>query len=127
MARVLWLTICAAVLASACGAESADDTASIVDTGWPGIVDVPDPGSVYDPVAAGEPLPLGFRQVLPRDAIAPIYTPTFVGAGSVDWPDDALVIGVDLGGEARAYPVGFLTRREIVVDNHRGIPTLVTW
>ena len=88
---------------------------------------VPDPNSVYDPVRAGEELPLGFRQVLSRDAIAPVYDPTFVAADAVDWPADSLVIGVDLEGEARAYPVGFLNRREIVNDNHRGIPTLVTW
>ena len=84
------------------------------------------PGT-YDPVAAGEATPDGFRQSLERDDILPIYDPRFVGAGAVDWDGDSLVIGVDLEGEARAYPVGFLTRREMVIDNHRGIPTLVTW
>ena len=68
-----------------------------------------------------------FRQPLDRDDILPVYDPRFVGADGVDWADDSLVIGVDLEGEAKAYPVGFLTRREMVVDNHRGIPTLVTW
>jgi hypothetical protein len=91
------------------------------------VLDVPDPNSVYDPVRGGETLPDGFRQLLVRDAIAPVYDPTFTVADAVDWPDDSLVIGVDLEGEARAYPVGFLNRREIVNDNHRGIPTLVTW
>lgn len=43
------------------------------------------------------------------------------------WNPEDLVIGVNLEGEARAYPIGFLTQREMVVDNHRGIPTLVTW
>ena len=81
----------------------------------------------YDPVAAGESTPAGFRQLLGRDDILPIYDPRFVGAAGVDWAGDSLVIGVDLEGEARAYPVGFLTRREMVIDNHRGIPTLVTW
>lgn len=81
----------------------------------------------YDPVAAGEPLPTGFRQLLQRDAILPVYAPTFVSAGEIDWAGDSLVIGVDLEGEARAYPIGFLGSREMVVDNHRGIPTLVSW
>lgn len=90
-------------------------------------LDVPDPASIYDPVAAGETLPDGFRQVLARDAIAPVYDPVFTLADQVDWPQDSLVIGVDLNDEARAYPVGFLNRREIVNDDHRGIPTLVTW
>lgn len=91
------------------------------------VLDVPDPNTVYDPVRADEPLPEGFRQLLARDAIAPVYDPTFTIADAVDWPEESLVIGVDLEGEARAYPVGFLNRREIVNDDHRGIPTLVTW
>ena len=91
------------------------------------VLDVPDPDSIYDPVRGGETLPDGFRQLLVRDAIAPVYDPTFTVASAVDWPEESLVIGVDLEGEARAYPVGFLNRREIVNDDHRGIPTLVTW
>lgn len=87
----------------------------------------PNPADVYDPVRGGEDLPDGFRQLLGRDAIEPVYDPTFVPADAVDWPEDGLVVGVDLEGEARAYPVGFMTRREMVIDNHRGIPTLVTW
>ena len=103
-------------------------TPQIAETTSPLVVlDVPDPDSVYDPVRAGEPLPDGFRQVLGRDEIAPVYDPRFAAAAGVGWPEDSLVIGVDLEGEARAYPVGFLNRREIVNDNHRGIPTLVTW
>lgn len=90
-------------------------------------LDVPNPDSIYDPVRGGEELPDGYRQLLKRDAIAPVYNPEFVGASGVDWPEDSLVIGVELDGEARAYPVGFLNRREMVNDNHRGIPTLVTW
>lgn len=92
---------------------------------WPGAPAAPD--ELFDPVEDGEELPDGFRQVLNRDAIAPVYVPNFVKGTVVDWPDDELVIGVDLDGEARAYPVGFLNRREIVVDMHRGIPTFVTW
>jgi len=41
--------------------------------------------------------------------------------------DELLVIAVDLDGLAKAYPVGYLNRREMVLDRHRGIPTLVTW
>ncbi len=93
----------------------------------PLVLDVPDPGSVYDPVVADEALPEGYRQLLARDAIAPVYDPSFVTADGVGWSEESLVIGVDIDGEARAYPVGFLNRREIVNDLHRGIPTLVTW
>jgi len=86
-----------------------------------------DPADVYNPVLAGERLPSGFRQLLPRDAIAPVYDPTFVPAGAVTWTPEAQVIGVAMGSEAKAYPVSFLNGREMVVDEFDGIPILVTW
>ncbi|GMQ84859.1 MAG: hypothetical protein BMS9Abin07_0424 [Acidimicrobiia bacterium] len=86
-----------------------------------------DPGATYDPVRAGEPTPKGFRQLLARDRIAPIYDPTFVPASASGWPDDALVIGIEIDGEAKAYPVSHLTSREMVIDSLAGIPILVTW
>ncbi len=86
-----------------------------------------DPREVYNPVTAGEPLPEGFRQILPRDAIVPIYEPTFVPARESRWAADTLVIGLALGDEAKAYPVSVLNRREMVVDSLAGIPVLVTW
>lgn len=85
------------------------------------------PSDVYDPVRAGEETPEGFRQLLPRDAIRPIYNPTFIGAGESTWDDDTLVIGVSLGGEAKAYPVSFLSSREMVIDWIGGTPVLVSW
>lgn len=86
-----------------------------------------DPAAVYNPVLAGERLPDGFRQVLPRDAIAPVYDPAFVAGRDATWPGDAQVIGVSIDGEAKAYPVSFLNGREMVVDEIAGIPILVTW
>jgi len=88
---------------------------------------LPDPGEVYNPVVEGDRLPVGFRQLLPRDAILPVYNPQFVSASDAGWADDSLVIGLELGGESRAYPVGFLNRREMVIDSVAGIPVLVTW
>ena len=82
---------------------------------------------VYDPVAAGEPVPDDFRQLLRRDAILPIYNPTFRTVAESDWPDDVLVIGIELDGEAKAYPVSFLNRREMVIDWIGGTPILVSW
>lgn len=86
-----------------------------------------DPGTMYDPVRAGEETPQGFRQLLDRDRIAPIYDPAFVSAAASGWPDDALVIGVEFDGEAKAYPVSYLNSREMVIDSVAGIPILVTW
>lgn len=85
------------------------------------------PRDAYNPVAAGERLPDGFRQLLPRDAIRPVYDPQFVSAASIPWPATIDVIGVTLGGEARAYPVSFLNGRELVVDEIDNVPILVSW
>ena len=85
------------------------------------------PTSAYNPVLAGERLPADFRQLLPRDAIKPIYDPTFAPADGVDWPDSTDVIGVEISGEAKAYPVDHLNGRELVVDELNGIPILVSW
>jgi hypothetical protein len=82
---------------------------------------------IYDPFRAGEEMPPGYRQVLGRDAIDPIYEPTFVAAAAADWEDDTLVVGVAIDGEAKAYPVSLLNRREMVIDSVAGIPVLVTW
>jgi hypothetical protein len=86
-----------------------------------------DPRDAYNPVLAGEPLPDGFRQLLPRDAIKPVYDPEFVSADRTAWPGATDVIGVRLGDEAKAYPVSFLQGRELVIDELDGIPILVSW
>jgi hypothetical protein len=121
----------AALMLSACagrpatGSEAAGGTLFHPDD-WPGVT-APPRADLFDPVRAGEELPPGFRPVLGRDDILPVYRPNFVGTDEIGWTDAELIIGVDLEGEARAYPVRFLNRREIVVDRHRGIPTFVTW
>jgi hypothetical protein len=91
------------------------------------VTDIVPPDGSYDPVVAGESLPDGYRPVLPRDAILPVYNPTFRSAADTEWPADALVIGVVIDADARAYPVSFLTRREIVIDTVADIPVLVSW
>lgn len=82
---------------------------------------------LYDPTEAGESLPDGYRRSLPRDAIAPVYEPVFVPAADAGWSDGTLVVGVAIGGEAKAYPVSYLNQREMVIDSLAGIPILVTW
>ena len=68
-----------------------------------------------------------FRQLLPRDAIAPVYDALFVSAESASLPPDELVIGVEINGESKAYPVGPLNFREMVNDTVGGVPVLVSW
>ena len=68
-----------------------------------------------------------WRQLLSRDSIAPIYDPAFVPASKAGYDANALVIGVAINGEAKAYPIGPLNGREMVNDMVGGIPVLVTW
>ena len=68
-----------------------------------------------------------WSQLLSRDAILPIYNPEFVPADEAGYSDDELVMGVAIGEEAKAYPIGPLNSREMVNDELAGIPILVTW
>lgn len=88
---------------------------------------IANPADVYDPAAAGEPLPEGYRDLLGRDRIHPVYEPTFVDADEVEWADNTDVIGVAGLNEAKAYPVSHLNFREMVIDDIEGIPILVSW
>jgi hypothetical protein len=90
-------------------------------------VEAIDLDGIYNPAQSGENLPNGFRELLPRDTILPIYDPHFVSATESPWHDDALVVGLEVDGDARAYPVSFLNRREIVNDHVGKTPVLVTW
>ena len=85
------------------------------------------PAEVYDPVRGGEEPPTGFRQLLVRDQIAPVYDPVYTHPASVDWPIDSLVLGVAGAETAKAYPITHLNQREMVIDSLEGIPILVTW
>ena len=49
------------------------------------------------------------------------------GAGSQEWLDEELVIGLELNGDARAYPVRLLSLHEVVNDTVGGRPVAVTW
>lgn len=93
----------------------------------PAGVEPVDPGSVFDPVRAGEATPPTYRQLLGRDQIAPIYDPTFTTADDVDWPLEVLIVGVEGTETAKAYPVSHLNRREMVIDHIDGDPILVSW
>ncbi len=63
-----------------------------------------------------------------RDCIPSIEDPQYQSVGSGDWlaPDD-LVIGVEVNGEARAYPLRILNVHEIVNDEVGGRPIAVTY
>ncbi|MCH8861744.1 MAG: DUF3179 domain-containing protein [Proteobacteria bacterium] len=64
---------------------------------------------------------------IPRDAINPVYSPKFVSPGEVALNPEELVMGLEIDGDARAYPVGMMRIREMVNDRVGGTPVLVTW
>ena len=64
---------------------------------------------------------------IPRDTIQPVYSPAFVSPAEATLLATELVMGLEINGDARAYPVGMLRIREIVNDEVGGIPVLVTW
>lgn len=66
------------------------------------------------------------RQLIPQDWIMPIYNPRFTDNPEA-YDDAELVMGVEINGDARAYSVGHLARREMVNDEVGGTPILVTW
>ena len=67
--------------------------------------------------------------LLPPDAILAIDNPEFydvIGA-DLEYDPEELVLGVELNGQARAYPIGLLAQREIVNDSVAGHPIAVTY
>jgi hypothetical protein len=68
-----------------------------------------------------------FRQVVTPDGIPPIYNPVLVPADAAPLDDQDLVLGVEIGGDSRAYPVGTMNGREMVHDQVGGVPILVSW
>ena len=68
------------------------------------------------------------RTVL-RKPIRPIVDPRIVSATEADVFDGELVIGVEVNGSARAYPINQLTgpQREIINDKLGGELIAATW
>ena len=75
-----------------------------------------------DPLSSAE-----IRTILVPDAIPAVDNPHFVVSGNSGVRDNQHVIGVELGGEAHAYPIGFMSRVEIVNDRLGGKNIAVTW
>ncbi|MBT6206032.1 MAG: DUF3179 domain-containing protein [Alphaproteobacteria bacterium] len=64
----------------------------------------------------------------PKDGIPSIDDPVFASVAEVyDLPDIEPVISVEVGGEARAYPLRILMWHEIVNDTVNGVPLTITF
>ncbi len=65
---------------------------------------------------------------VPPDGIPPIDDPQFVAVAEADFVGDVeAVISVEVGGEARAYPIQILIWHEIVNDEFGDMPVAVTY
>ena len=63
-----------------------------------------------------------------RVGFVPLDDPTFLSANETEYfGDDELVLGVEMAGEYRAYPVRMLRYHHIVNDTVGGEPLLVTY
>jgi hypothetical protein len=99
---------------------------------------MPPAGSVQTIGAMGQPVveqtpgfktkvPAGARVMLPKDGIPAIWEPEFVPASEAGIPDDHMMIGVVINGEAHAYSMEILDRHEIVNDVVGGRKVITTW
>jgi hypothetical protein len=98
-------------------ASPAEDVPSALDDAGHG--DFPEPLVDPDDLVAGGP---------PPDGIPSIDDPRFLRADEVGFlADTEPVLALEVGGEARAYPVQVMIWHEIVNDTVGGVPVAVTY
>jgi Protein of unknown function (DUF3179) len=132
--RTLLLTIAAtaAIVAVACGsaAESTDvTTTDPSDTDLEALF-TDRLAEIWATDFTQRSVPLEeFTQGASKDGIPAISDPNLetISEADADLIDREPVIVVDIGGDARAYPLGILTRHEIVNDVVGGTPVAVTF
>lgn len=78
-------------------------------------------------LGAEEEIPPGVEQLLPRGRIAAVTDPELVPAGEAEIPDDAWVLGVEIGGRAKAYSLNLLNAHEVVNDRAGDTAFAAVW
>ena len=102
-----------------------EQVASTAKEEWPSALEQPLPDGLPQPLVDMQRVVSGGP---PPDGIPPIDRPLFHKAREVNFlKDQEPVVAVELGGEARAYPVQILTWHEIVNDTIGGHPVTVTY
>ncbi len=81
------------------------------------------------PDRAAPPTPLPLKTLFPADAIQALDHPATISAqqAAAQVPPNEEVMGVVVNGEARAYPIGLLSRHEVANDTLGGEPIAVTF
>jgi hypothetical protein len=109
-----------AITLAACGQGTPRDSAK--DPGGPSPTES---GSTTDPLVDPEDIVSGGP---PPDGIPPIDDPRFLAPGDATFlTDREPVLAVEIGGEAKAYPLQIMTWHEIVNDEIGGVPVSVTY
>ena len=136
MKRYLFLVILVLLLLSACSGSVKTTTLPVTDNAFPteseksANSDPPvDPVIPTDTAALVQEREFEIVTLLPRDGIPAIDNPVFISAEEADlqYDPDELVIGVNFGGDARAYSIPKLSSHEIVNDTVGGRKIAVTW
>ena len=129
LARWFGMGLAALFLLAACAAVTPEETA--VPTESVNTATSAPPKANPVPVTPDTTSEEEYRIVtlLPPDAIPSIDDPQFYDVNEADqeYHPDELVLGVEFGGDARAYPIGLLARHEIVNDTVGGQPIAVTY
>lgn len=95
----------------------------------------PDASAKTVSIARPEPDPLLSRVISsgpmarPRDFFQIITKPEYLAVDEAgrSMSDDEVVIGLEIDGEYRAYPINYLNDHELVREEIGGLPLLVTW
>ena len=85
------------------------------------------PVSSKEPTATATPRTDPIVQLLDRDAIPAVRDPRFVLADKAKLADGEKVLGIVIGGDARAYPLIDLDAHEVVDDVVGRKPIAATW
>jgi Protein of unknown function (DUF3179) len=115
VAAVLAATVAIAVVLGLLAVARQDARPQLASSAPPGRAPLVDPRDIV----SGGP---------PPDGIPPVDRPRFQAAAAVDWLAAAEPVAVvDLGGQAKAYPLQILVWHEIVNDTVGGVPVSVTY
>ena len=132
------------VLALSCGARKQFDEPQVSDNSTPpiptltsAVAPLPSPTPATAPYVAPRRVSVRLAdgrnapvvRVVPRDLISAVFDPVHISAAEVGEQSGPAspVIGVSIEGESVAYPVAYLSSREIVNDTVGGTPIVVTW
>ncbi len=120
------------VALSSCKGGDDASAAQTVDTPTPAdtsatFESTPLPGNLDQVVIVEDNREYVIQQLIVRDGIRPIYDSQFVSVEDAPYNSQELVMGVEINGDARAYSVNIMRRREMVNDWIGGTPVLVTW